>query len=570
MRVALAQLNPTVGDVAGNAQLLRDAVERARADEADLVVGAELGLIGYPPRDLLFRKGVVEACEQQVQELARNAGDHVLIVGHPRRCRWGTRPFTNSASICAGGRVVRVCDKRLLPGYDVFDEDRYFEPGTEPCLVEAAGRRLGVLICEDLWQAEDTTTGRSYGIDPVQEVVDRGCNLLVVLNASPFVLGKWERHVQQLRAAAVRYRVPIVAVHTVGANDDLIFDGRSVAVDASGSPMAVLPGWIPAVQTIDLPEPGARAAPAIPSDVGLEVEPLSEMFHALVLGLCDYVHKTGHRKVVIGLSGGIDSSVTASLAAAALGPDNVIGIMMPSRYSSAASLEDARELAGNLGMPRCETISIESLHEGVHEALAATLGEAGGVTDENIQARVRGVLLMAFSNAIDALVLVPSNKSELATGYTTIYGDLCGALTVLGDVVKTRVYALAEWMNASHERCGFGRPPIPESCLTKAPSAELRPNQTDQDTLPPYEVLDQIVERYIERELSIRQIIEETDLDPALVRETAAMIDGAQYKRDQAAPVLKITTRTFGRGRPMPIAMKWQEARHPAPSGVRA
>ena len=553
----MAQLNPTVGDVAGNVRLLLDALEQGRRDRADIVVAPEMGLLGYPPRDLLFRKGVVEACEQAVEQVARETGGLTLIVGHPRRCRGGTRPFCNSVSICTGGRVIAVCDKRLLPGYDVFDEDRYFEAGREPCVVEVAGWRLGVLICEDFWQARDVTAGSTYRIDPTREVIDQGCDGLLVVNATPFVRGKWQRHVQQLRAAAIRYRVPIVAVHQVGGNDDLIFDGRSVAVDATGSPVAVLPGWISAVETIDLADPGAPAVPGMPADVGLDVEPLSELFHALVLGIHDYCSKTGHRRVVIGLSGGIDSAVVACLATAALGSSNVSGVMMPSRYSSAASVEDATELAGNLGLLRCDEVAIESLHALVHEVLAEPLGDAGGVTDENIQARIRSVLLMAISNSSGALVLVPSNKSELATGYATIYGDMSGALSVLGDVLKTRVYALAEWINACHRECEFTVAPIPERSLTKAPSAELRPNQTDQDTLPPYDVLDQIVERYVEREQSVRQIVEETDLGPLLVHQTVRMIDLAQYKRDQAAPVLKVTPRAFGRGRPMPIAMKW-------------
>ncbi len=555
----MAQLNPTVGDVAGNTRLLLDAAEQARRDGAEVLVGPELGLIGYPPRDLLFRKGVVEACEQAVERIAARSDRLVLVVGHPRRVAGRTRPFANSVSICAGGRVIDVYDKRLLPGYDIFDEDRYFEPGNRTCVVDVGGRRVGVLICEDLWQAQDVTGDPRYTVDPAAELTGLGCDLLLVLNATPFVPGKWERRVHLLRAAASRYRLPIAAVHQVGANDDLIFDGRSVAVDAAGSPIAVLPGWVPAVRTIEIPDPAAPGAERFPADVTLEVEPLSELFHALVLGIADYVAKTGHEKVMIGLSGGIDSSLVATLAAAALGPENVIGLMMPSRYSSVASLEDAMELAANLGLSRCETLPIESLHQGVHDALAPTLGEAGGVTDENIQARVRGVLLMAFSNSIGALVLVPSNKSEMATGYATIYGDMSGALSVLGDVVKTRLYALAEWINAQPGECGFDAPPIPERCLTKAPSAELRPNQTDQDTLPPYEQLDQIVERYIEREQSTQQIVEETALDPKLVSAMTLLIDRAQYKRDQAATVLKVTARAFGRGRPMPIAMRWGE-----------
>jgi NAD+ synthetase len=560
MRLTLAQLNPTVGDVAGNARLVIEACEQAVRDGADAVVTTELCLIGYPPRDLVFRKGVVEACEQAAAFIARQCPDIVAVVGHPRRCPRGTRPFCNSLSVCAGGRVARVYDKRLLPGYDVFDEDRYFEPGRETCVIEVAGRRLGLMICEDFWRAQDVTAETKYVEDPVQETVDAGCDAIAMLNATPFIRGKWERHVTQIRAAAARHRLPIVSVHQVGANDDLIFDGRSVAVDGTGSPLAVLPGWQPAVLTIDLPRRGAAAAPALPRDVGLEVDPVAELFHALVLGTRDYVAKTGHEKVLVGLSGGIDSSLTACLAAAALGPGNVIGLMMSSRYSSAASVEDAMEVASNLGLARCEDVPIRAAHQAVGDTLAPVLGAAAaGVVDENVQARLRAVIIMAWSNATGALVLVPSNKSELAAGYATIYGDMSGALAVLGDVVKTRVYAIAEWINAHFEEAGFDRPPIPERVFTKPPSAELRPDQTDQDTLPPYDILDQIVERSIEREQSVRQIIEETGLDPGLVRGIARMIDRAQFKRDQFAPVLKVTPRAFGRGRPMPIAMRWDE-----------
>jgi NAD+ synthase (glutamine-hydrolysing) len=552
MRVTIAQLNPTVGDVAGNAHLLETAIDQARADRADLVVGPELALVGYPPRDLLFRKGVVEACERRLESLAAYAGDLPLIAGHPRRCADGVRPFHNSASFCAGGRVRSVYDKRLLPGYDVYDEDRYFEPGRAPCVVEVAGRRLGILICEDFWRAEDATTDRTYRLHPVQEVVGLGCDVLLVLSASPWMASKWSRHLQLVRAAATEHKMPVVTVHQVGANDDLIFDGRSVVVDADGSVVSLLPAWMPAVRTVDLaPGPVAVEVP--------EVDAMDDLFQALVLGVRDYWHKTGHRTVVIGLSGGIDSAVTATIAAAALGPENVTGVMMPSRHSSVGSVEDAAALASGLGLDRTETIPIESLHRGFHDALVEALGEPEGIIDENIQARVRGVLLMAFANAIGALVLAPSNKSEAATGYSTLYGDTCGALAVLGDVLKTRVYELAEWINAHPERCGFTGPPIPRRSIVKAPSAELRPNQTDQDTLPAYGVLDVIVERYVEREQSIAQIIEETDLDPELVRDVAGMVDRAQHKRDQMAPVLKVSPRAFGRGRPMPIAMRWAE-----------
>jgi NAD+ synthetase len=562
MRLTLAQLDPIVGDVSGNTRLVLDAIGQARRDRSDLLVAGELGLIGYPPRDLLFRAGVVEAAERAVAQIARASRDIAVVVGHPRRCRGGTRPFCNSVSICARGRVEAVYDKRLLPGYDVFDEDRYFQPGDRPCVVNIGGRRVGVLICEDLWRAGDVLAPGTYASEPLAETAPR-CELLVVPNASPFVLGKWQRHLEQMRAAVDLYRIPVVTVHQVGANDDLIFDGRSIALDADGTILTLLPAWEPALRTIDLAQ---RPAQRLDLPAGM-LEPAAELFGALCLGIRDYCRKTGYAEVLVGLSGGIDSAVVACLAAAALGPRGCTGLMMPSRYTSPASREDAEALAANLGLTVAEPLSIEAAHGVLRVALEPALGaRAGGVTDENIQARLRGLLLMAFANARGALVLATGNKSEFATGYCTIYGDMCGALAVLGDVVKTRVYALARWMNDNHAACGFPRPPIPARCFTRAPSAELRPDQTDQDTLPPYERLDPIVERFVEREQSIRQIAEETGFDPAFVEATVRMIDRAQYKRDQAAPILKVTPRTFGRGRPMPIAMRWTES----PSEVSA
>ncbi len=569
MRLALAQLNPTVGDIDGNTRLLIDAIDQARDQGADVMVAGELGLIGYPPRDLLFRHGVVEACERAVEQIAEYAGDLAVIVGHPRCSPDGERPFRNSASVCIDGRVSAVYDKRLFPGYDVFDEDRYFEPGQSTCVVEVAGQRIGVVICEDLWRAQDALAQRSYSVEPVKETIEAGCDVLVSLNATPFVLGKCRTRLNLMRRWAKSLSLPTVAVHQVGANDDLIFDGHSAAVDADGAVLELLPGWVPCVRTIEL-GPATHGS----ESVSHGNDQMLELWSALVLGVKDYCHKTGNERLVIGLSGGIDSSVTTCIAAAALGTDKVLGLLLPSRYTSVGAEEDAKLLESNLGLGQCPTISIESVHLAVQNALAAHLREkAGGVTDENIQARVRGVLLMAFTNANGALLLVTGNKSEIATGYTTLYGDMCGALAVLGDVVKTRVYKLAHWINANYEACGFSRPPIPDRSITKPPSAELRPNQTDQDTLPPYELLDQIVTRYIELEESAEQISADPTLDDELVRDIVQMIDRAQYKRDQSAIVLKVTPRAFGRGRPMPIAMKWEEAmadQEPQASGQQA
>ncbi len=554
MRIALAQLNPIVGDVAGNAALVLEAIKHAKSQNADVLVTSELVLIGYPPRDLLWRQGMVEACEAAVQQIAKQAPHMHVIIGHPRRspASASLRPFRNSASICHGGEVIAICDKQLLPGYDVFDEDRYFEPGGRSLVLPILDRKVGILICEDLWRAKDVTAKRNYPIEPVGECAAQGCDLIISLHGSPFVAGKWNCHIQQLTEIATDYRLPVIAVNQVGANDDLIFDGRSVTVANDGTLTTILPGFENAVQTIELET--ANTKPTATTDWN---QPEREIYRALVLGVRDYVHKTGHTKVLIGLSGGIDSALVAVLASAAIGPQNVQGVMMPSIYSSGGSITDAQDLANRLKLAGCEQVQIQTIHEAMRQTVLPAVGkQCAGVVDENLQARVRGVILMALSNARGSLLLSTSNKSEIATGYSTLYGDMCGAVAVLGDVVKTRIYALSKWINANFKECGFSQPPIPDNSITKPPSAELRANQTDQDTLPPYAVLDQIVERFIELEQNEQTIITESGIDAALVRKTLQMIDRAQYKRDQAPVVLKITPRAFGRGRPMPIVMK--------------
>jgi len=558
MRIALAQLNPVVGDIKGNLRLVMDAIDQARAGGAEFVVFSELVLVGYPPRDLILREGVVEACEEAVRQAAAHAGDMAIVLGHPRRSQGTPRPAANSASMSEHGRVVKTYDKRLLPGYDVFDEDRYFEPGSEPGVVQLAGKRVGILICEDLWRAGDVNFIRRYKIDPVAELAERRCELVVVPNASPFVVGKWDKHLAQLREAARTLGCPLISVNQVGGNDDLIFDGHSIAMDATGEVRAALPGWTQAVHVVEFAGDegnGSRgAAHAITLD---QPDALEELYHALVLGIRDYVRKTSNTSVALGLSGGIDSALVATLAAAALGSEHVTGISMPSRYSSQGAIDDAAQLAKNLGMPAMITVPIESMHVAAAEAMKGAIdGGLKNVADENTQARLRGIILMAHSNSTGALVLATGNKSELATGYCTLYGDMCGALAVLGDVVKTRVYALSNWINAHHTSLGFAVPPIPESSITKPPSAELRANQTDQDTLPAYEELDQIVMRLVEDGQSAETIAVETGIDPAVVHRWVRTIDQQEYKREQAALVLKVTPRAFGRGRPMPMALR--------------
>ena len=575
MRITIAQLNPTVGDLEGNLERIRRAISVAQEHAADLLITPEMGVLGYPPRDLLFREDVVEAAERAVAQLAQAAQGITVLVGHPRRSLRTVRTIHNAVSVLRDGEIIAGYDKRLLPGYDIFDEDRYFDEGGKPCVIDVAGNRLGILVCEDLWQAGDVFTNRSYHTDPVRETVDAGAESLIVLSASPFIIGKHQRHEALLRMQAQRLQVPIVMVNQVGGNDDLIFDGRSMAVDAQGQTTFSGAGWREVIETIEVsvtkedretPPTTVNAAQAV---AAIEQETAwsscddascEETYQALVLGIQDYARKTSHQKAVVALSGGIDSGLTVALAVAALGSENVSGITMPSRYSSTGSVEDALESARNLRLHACETIEIESAHETIRTLVKPMLGEKlEGVTDENIQARLRGLIAMSRANAKSALLLATGNKSELAVGYATLYGDMAGALAVLGDLVKSRVYALSRWINQHHQELGFSALPIPVSTIEKPPSAELRPNQFDTDSLPPYEVLDDIIHRYIEREQSMASIIKETGYEAALVNRFCRLIDRNEFKRDQAALILKLTARTFGRGRPMPLAMHWRE-----------
>lgn len=560
MRIALAQLNPIVGDIEGNLRKVLDAIETAKSQQAELLVTSELMLIGYPPRDLILREGVVPACERAVEHIAAAADGMAVAVGHVRQVKNKSRSCANSVSICQHGRIIATYDKRLLPGYDVFDEDRYFEPGEKPLVLDISGTRVGILICEDMWRAEDVELERRYSINPLEETMALQPDILVSMNASPFVIGKWHRHVEMQRKISRQVNLPIVSVNQVGGNDDLVFDGRSMIINHDGSIGMVLPGWQEAVES------GLAASPRrvlsrnsyISTSVHVDTPSVSEeLYHALVLGLRDYVTKTGNSRVLIGLSGGIDSSLTAALAAAALGPENITGVIMPSRYSSRHSVDDAQDLAIALGIGDLRTMPIEAAHQSLRETVTAGIGnDPRSIVDENIQARIRCILLMALSNEMGGLVLVTSNKSEMAMGYTTLYGDMSGALAVLGDVTKNRIYDLSRWINHHAKALGFVGPPIPENSINKPPSAELRPNQTDQDTLPPYDVLDEIVIRRIEREQSTERIIEETGFGATLVKNVLRAIDREQYKRDQAAVILKVTPRAFGRGRPMPIVIR--------------
>jgi NAD+ synthase/NAD+ synthase (glutamine-hydrolysing) len=546
MKIALLQIDPTVGDLTGNAELILQALGEASTRGADLAVTPELALVGYLPRDLLLSPGFVRQSWEVLGDLARAAAPlPPVLVGIPEPNTSDTgRPLFNAAVLLRGGRADQRFRKSLLPTYDVFDEDRYFEPFHGPQVLDVNGTRLGISICEDIWNDRDFWKRRRYHHDPIEELVRAGAKAIINLSASPFSAGKHARREEMLSSMAHKHGVPVTYVNQYGGNDDLVFDGRSCAFDADGVPIARGRSFDADVVVCDV----FAATPIAPADdLGVE----SEIWRALVLGTRDYVRKCGFETAVLGLSGGIDSALTATIAAEALGPDRVLGVMMPSPYSSRGSVEDARQLAANLGIETM-ILPIESAMRAYGQTLRDGLGaEPCDVTAENIQARIRGNLLMALSNDRGSLLLTTGNKSELAVGYCTLYGDMSGGLAVIADVPKTMVYRVARWHNQS-----TGRPVIPEATLTKAPSAELRPNQTDQDSLPPYEVLDDILQRHIERHQPADEIIA-AGLDAATVTRVLRLVRNAEFKRKQAPPVLKVTDRAFGTGWRMPIAARY-------------
>lgn len=555
MRFALAQINTTVGDVEGNTRLILDAVAEARRRRADVLLVPELAVLGYPPKDLLLKEHVVERCHAAIErDIAPACTASLLaVVGSPRQRRegpanvgWGV---ANGAAVCRGGRVEAWYDKRLLPTYDVFDESRYFDRGRQPLTLEHAGQRLGVTICEDLWNDEEMLERRLYAEDVVADLAAAKLDAVLNISASPFVVGKPEFRRQLFGRVATRAQAPLLFCNLVGGNDDLIFDGHSAAFGADGGLIESARGFAEELLLIDLPA-AARVEPVR--------DDLSDLFESLVLGLRDYFSKCGFRSAFVALSGGIDSALVTAIAVAALGADKVRGVGMPSRYSSPGSIADARDLAERLDI-RFDLVSIEPAHEAMLRMLQPLFDETGqppGVAEENIQARLRGNVMMSLSNKTGALLLTTGNKSELAVGYCTLYGDMAGGLAVISDVPKTTVYQLARWINDRPQRLGFLRPPIPENSITKPPSAELRPNQTDQDTLPPYDVLDEIVARYVEKCQGVERIVEETDFGADLVRSICRTIDRNEYKRQQMPVGLKVTGRAFGAGWRMPIAAR--------------
>ncbi|MEP0845972.1 MAG: NAD+ synthase [Phycisphaerae bacterium] len=545
MKVALAQLNPTIGDVRRNTDAILRCLAQSAAAGAELVLFAEQAILGYPAKDLLLRREVIQRNVDASERIAAACRGIAAVFGYaePNPTAIG-RPLFNTAALAAGGAIVARWRKQLLPTYDVFDEARYFEPAGPQPVVEFGGRRLAVTVCEDLL-AQDFCGRRLYRADPAGDAAAGGADLLLNCSASPFFLAKHGWRLQKLGAAARRARCPVVWVNQVGGNDDVLFDGASCSLDANGGLVAQARAFEEDLLIVD-----------VDRLVGARVETLSkgpaELYDALVMGLRDYVRKCGFRSVVLGLSGGIDSAVVGALAAAALGPENVRGVAMPSRFSSEHSLADARALAENLGI-RLSVIEIEPLHTAFEAVLAPHFeGRPPDITEENVQARIRGALLMALSNKFGTLLLTTGNKSELAVGYCTLYGDMCGGLAVISDVPKTMVYALARHINKRS-----GRAIIPERTIRRAPSAELRPNQTDQDTLPAYDALDAVVERYDEQLQSADEIIAAGIAPAAVVQDLVRRLHRSEYKRQQAAPGLKVTSRAFGFGRRMPIAAEW-------------
>jgi NAD+ synthase/NAD+ synthase (glutamine-hydrolysing) len=540
LRVGLLQLNPTAGDISGNSALIIRGVRNAQAAGVDLVVTPELALMGYLPRDLLMSPGFVRRSCQELTRIAvelKDAPPLLVGVATPNPAEMG-RPLFNSAVLLHNGAVGQAFHKTLLPTYDVFDEDRYFEPAREPGVLELNGWRLGISICEDVWNDRDFWKRRRYHQDPIEVLAQAGAQAIINLSASPFTVEKQLLRERMLGQMAEKYHLPLAWVNQVGGNDDLIFDGRSGAFDAQGRMYARAKGFAEDLIIVDL----AASTGTIADD---DFTPEAEIWNALVLGVRDYARKTRFTKVLLGLSGGVDSALTAAIAADAMGPENVLGVMMPSRYSSKGSVDDSVELARKLGIQTLELpiSGIMGTYDGVlAEAFA---GRKPDVTEENIQSRIRGNLLMALSNKFGSLLLTTGNKSEMSVGYCTLYGDMNGGLAVIADLPKMMVYRVCRWRNQRSAD-------IPVDILTKPPSAELRPDQTDQDSLPPYELLDQILELHVEQCQSADDIIAQ-GFDEATVRRVLRLVRIAEFKRKQAAPVLKVTSRAFGTGWRMPI-----------------
>jgi NAD+ synthase (glutamine-hydrolysing) len=542
MKIALAQFNPTIGDFEGNTSRIIELAREAKSGGAELALFSELCLCGYPPQDLIERPSFTE---RNLQKLALLAQSIPLpsIVGYVGKAQDDTgKPVANCAGLIADGRILFEQRKMLLPTYDVFDESRYFQPADSQYVFPLHGAKLGITICEDVWNDKNFWRQRLYERDPVTELMGKGSDIILNLSSSPYTLDKRELRHDMLRAIAVEKKVPVAYVNQVGGNDSLVFDGSSIAFMPDGRVAALAKSFEEDLVFFD----SASGAGDIRCQPKNELE---AAFRALVLGTRDYVRKCGFRRVVVGLSGGIDSALVAAIATNALGRENVLGVSMPGPYSSEGSRNDARRLAENLGIELLVLPIGETFHSYRNTLSSAFAGMPEDVAEENIQARIRGNLLMALSNKFNSLVLSTGNKSEMAVGYCTLYGDMAGGLAVISDVPKTMVYALAELVNCKREL-------IPREIITKPPSAELRPNQVDQDTLPPYDTLDRILKAYVEDLRSPEDIADLTGYSLDLVRSVARMVDSAEFKRKQAPPGLKVTSKAFSVGRRFPIAQK--------------
>ncbi|MES1025943.1 NAD+ synthase [Gloeocapsa sp. BRSZ] len=569
MKIAIAQINPTVGDLAGNAQKILTAAQDAAAQGANLLLTPELSLCGYPPKDLLLDPSFIAAIASNLQQLAQNLPPVIaVLVGYVEQNAQayisGGKPLFNSVALLSQGKLQQTFHKRLLPTYDVFDENRYFEPGQEtrfftiskpkeisnyqlPISNDSIPLKIGVTICEDLWNDEEFWGKRHYAVSPITDLVEADVDLIVNLSASPYSVTKQQLREAMLSHAASRYRCPILYANQIAANDDLIFDGCSVGFNRQGEMVCRAQAFESDLLVVEFDEQKQDLQPSTIASMPENDD--AEIWQALVLGVKDYTYKCGFRQVVIGLSGGVDSALVAAIATAAVGKENVLGVLMPSPYSSEHSIKDALQLAANLGI-QTQTLPIGELMQGYDKTLAPLFADTEfGLAEENIQSRIRGNLLMAISNKFGHLLLSTGNKSEMAVGYCTLYGDMNGGLAAIADVPKTRVYSVCRWLNRDSEV-------IPENILTKAPSAELKPGQVDQDSLPAYDVLDDILERFICNHESASQIAA-AGHDPTVVNRVIKMVVRAEFKRRQAPPGLKVTDRAFGTGWRMPIANKW-------------
>ncbi|AGB18517.1 NAD+ synthase [Thermoanaerobacterium thermosaccharolyticum] len=544
MKIALAQLNPTVGDIKNNCEKIIIYIKEAKKANMDLIVFPELSIIGYPPKDLLYNPDFLETSYSALNELILpETNDIGVIVGIATKDKEKDYMLHNSALLLYNGKIIGQADKTLLPNYDVFDEQRYFEPAKSRTCFDFKGMRLAVNICEDIWNDKDFWERPRYDIDVLEEQYKLNPDIFINISASPYNLGKQELRTKMVKQISKKYKLPLIYVNQVGGNDELIFDGNSFAINSNGDRVVNLRSFsedIAFVDTENLDE--LKPLQEIKEDI-------SWVHDALILGLRDYFRKTGFKKAVVGLSGGIDSAVTCALAVKALGRENVLGVSMPSRYSSEGSKDDARDLAQNLGI-QYRVIPIEDVFKSYISIFNKDGNVLGDLAEENLQARIRGNYLMFISNREGYMVLTTGNKSEIAVGYCTLYGDMSGGLAVISDVPKTMVYELAKYINRD-------KIIIPLSTIEKAPSAELRPNQKDTDSLPPYEILDDILKSYIEDDKSISEIIAD-GYDKDLVRDVIRKVNNAEYKRKQAAPGLKVTTKAFGVGRRMPIAQRFR------------